>query len=67
MLDGRIVPISSLEDMPAEAALDSGKLPPTRESNRISVLPLMVGGPPPIGILGLNTTRAERYWPEPAH
>ena len=63
MLDGRIVPISSLEDMPAEAALD-------RENcSRLGVksnlcLPLMVGGAP-IGILGLNTTRAERYWPEP--
>ncbi len=63
MLDGRIVPISSLEDMPAEAALD-------RENcSRLGVksnlcLPLMVGGAP-IGILGFNTTRAERYWPEP--
>ena len=63
MLDGRIVPISSLEDMPAEAALD-------RENcRRLGVksnlcLPLMVGGAP-IGILGMNTTRAERYWPEP--
>ena len=63
MLDGRIVPISSLDDMPAEAALD-------RENcRRLGVksnlcLPLTVGGAP-VGILGLNTTRAERDWPEP--
>ena len=63
MLDGRIAPISSLDDMPDEAAID-------RENcRRLGVksnlcLPLMVGGAP-IGILGLNTTRAERCWPEP--
>ena len=63
MIEGRIVPISSLEEMPAEAALD-------RENcRRLGVksnlcLPLRVGGEPPIGILGLNTTRAERDWPD---
>jgi transcriptional regulator with GAF, ATPase, and Fis domain len=63
MLDGRIAPISSLDDMPDEAAID-------RENcRRLGVksnlcLPLMVGGAP-IGVLGLNTTRAERCWPEP--
>jgi len=62
MLEGRIVPIASLEEMPAEAALD-------RENcRRLGVksnlcLPLMVGGEP-VGLLGLNTTRAERDWPD---
>jgi PAS domain S-box-containing protein len=63
MLEGRIMPISSLEHMPAEAALDK------KNCLRLGVksnlcLPLNVGGEPPVGILGLNTTRAERDWPD---
>jgi formate hydrogenlyase transcriptional activator len=63
MIEGRIVPVSSLEEMPAEAALD-------RENcRRLGVksnlcLPLMLGGEPPVGLLGLNTTRMERDWPD---
>jgi PAS domain S-box-containing protein len=62
MIEGRIVPIASLEEMPAEAALD-------RENCRRLVvksnlcLPLTVAGEP-VGILGLNTTRAARDWPD---
>jgi transcriptional regulator with GAF, ATPase, and Fis domain len=63
MLDGRIVPISTLEDMPAEAALDRENCRRLGVKSNLCI-PLMVGGAP-IGILGLNTTRAERYWPEP--
>ncbi len=63
MLAGRIVSVSSLEELPAEAATD-------RESCRLFgiksnlTFPLSVGDDPPIGVLGLNTTRAERDWPE---
>ena len=63
MLANRIVFISSLEELPAEADVD-------REScRRFGVksnltLPLSVGGELPIGVLGLNTMRAERDWPE---
>ena len=63
MRSGRIVAFSSLEELPAEAARD-------RESCRLFgvksnlTFPLSVGGAPPIGILGLNTTRAERDWPD---
>ena len=63
MLANRIVVISSLEELPAEADVD-------REScRRFGVksnltLPLTVGGELPIGVLGLNTMRAERDWPE---
>ncbi len=62
MIEGRIVPISSLDEMPAEAALDR------ENARRLGIksnlcLPLTVGGEP-VGILGLNTTRAERDWPE---
>ena len=62
MLAGRIVALASLEDLPAEAARD-------REAARqlgiqsSLCLPLSVGGKP-VGILGLNTTRAKRDWPE---
>ena len=62
MRAGRIVAIASLEDLPAEAARD-------REAARqlgiqsSLCLPLSVGGKP-VGILGLNTTRAKRDWPE---
>ena len=62
MLEGHVVPVCSLDEMPAVAAID-------RESaRRLGIksnlcLPLAVGGGPPIGILGLNTTRAERDWP----
>ena len=63
LLAGRLVTISSPEDFPAEAAVD-------RESCRqIGVrsnltLPLLVGGGQPIGVLGLNTLREHRDWPE---
>lgn len=62
MLDNRIVPVSSLGNLPPEAATD-------REScRRMGIksnlcLPLTVGGEP-VGILGLNTIRAERKWPD---
>ncbi len=62
-LAGQIVGFSSLGELPAEAARD-------RESCRLFgvksnlTLPLTVGGRLPIGILGLNTTRAERNWPD---
>jgi formate hydrogenlyase transcriptional activator len=63
MLAGRIVAVSSLEELPAEADRD-------RESCRLFgvksnlSLPLSVGGGPPVGVLGLNTTRAEHDWPD---
>ena len=63
MLAGRMVILSSLEDMPAEAAID-------RESAcRFGIksdlcLPLSLGGEPPVGALAFNTLREERCWPE---
>jgi PAS domain S-box-containing protein len=63
MLEGRIVPISSLEEMPAEAALDRENLRRLGVKSNLC-LPLRVGGEPSFGILGLNTTRAECDWPE---
>ena len=63
MLAGRTIAIASLQELPAEAAVD-------RESGRLSgiksslCLPLMVGGAPPLGALAFNTVRGERNWPE---
>ncbi|MFZ4538931.1 PAS domain-containing protein [Propionivibrio sp.] len=61
MLAGRMVVISSLEELPAEAAVD-------RENGRLLgiksnlTIPLAVGGEPPVGALSLNTLLAERGW-----
>jgi hypothetical protein len=63
VLAGRTFAISSLEDFPAEAAVD-------RETCRQFgikagvCIPLSVGGEAPVGALGLNALRAERDWPE---
>jgi len=65
MLAGRSVAISSLEDLPAEAALDRETCRLIGVKSNLS-LPLMVGGTPPIGLLGFNTLRAECDWPDAA-
>ena len=63
MLLGRMVAISSLGDLPAEAKRD-------RESAlRFGIksnlcLPLSVGANPIVGVLGFSTVRAERKWPD---
>jgi len=63
MLAGRLVVVPSTEALPEEAAGD-------RETCRLFgiksaiALPLVVGGEPPIGALGLNSLRAERDWPD---
>ncbi len=63
LLAGRMVVVSSLENMPPEAAVD-------RETCRrfgiqsALALPLSVGGESPVGALGLNALRAERDWPD---
>jgi formate hydrogenlyase transcriptional activator len=60
---GRIVAVSSLEEMPAEAAHDREVCRQLGVKSNLSI-PLSVGGGPLIGVLGLNTTRAERDWPD---
>jgi PAS domain S-box-containing protein len=63
MRAGRMVVVSSLDEMPEEAAVD-------RESaRRLGIksslcLPLSVGGEPPVGALAFNTLRAQRDWPD---
>ena len=63
MLAGRIVVIPSLKEMPAEAAHDRESCRQLGIKSNLC-LPLSVGGEPPFGILGLNTTQAERDWPD---
>jgi len=63
MLAGRIVVASSLKDLPPEAAIDR-KMSENLGVKSNLTFPLSVGGQPPIGILGLNTTKSERAWPD---
>jgi two-component system, LuxR family, sensor kinase FixL len=62
VLAGRTVTLSSIEEFPAEAAVD-------RESSRhfgtksSLIIPLSAGGKPPVGALTFITSRAERAWP----
>jgi PAS domain S-box-containing protein len=62
VLAGRTVVISSLEDYPAEAAVDRQTCRQFGIKAGVG-LPLLVGGEPPIGALGLNALRSERDWP----
>jgi two-component system, LuxR family, sensor kinase FixL len=61
LLAGRAVVLSSMEEFPAEAAVD-------RETSRrfgiksSLMIPLSAGGDPPHGVLAFNSTRAERVW-----
>jgi PAS domain S-box-containing protein len=61
MLAGRLLALSSLDELPAQAAID-------RESCRLFgvksnlTIPLAVGGEPPVGALGLNALHRERGW-----
>jgi PAS domain S-box-containing protein len=63
MVNGSVIALSSLEELPAAAAVD-------RQSALLSgikstlCLPLTVGGGPPVGALAFNTLRAEHDWPD---
>jgi PAS domain S-box-containing protein len=63
MLAGRVIKVSSLEELPKEAARDRETLRQFGIKSNLA-LPLLVGGQAPLGILGLGTMRAERDWPE---
>jgi formate hydrogenlyase transcriptional activator len=63
MLAGRMASASSLEELPAEAAVDRENARRFGVKSNLT-LPLSVGGEPPVGALGLNTTRSERDWPD---
>jgi PAS domain S-box-containing protein len=63
MLAGRPVIISSLEQWPAQAAVDRETCRRYGIKSGVA-LPLAVGGQEPLGALGLNLLREERAWPE---
>jgi PAS domain S-box-containing protein len=63
MLAGRVVAVSSIEDLPAAAALDRENLRLFGVKSNLTV-PLLVGGRSNVGALGFNTTRAPRDWPD---
>ena len=64
MLAGCTVIVSSLNDLPPQAAVD-------QEACRlygiksVLCLPLSIGNEPPVGALGFNDLRVQRDWPEP--
>ncbi len=63
MLAGCVVAFSAVEELPAEARRDAESYRYFGIRSNLTI-PLAVGGKPPIGALGFNTTRAERNWPE---
>ena len=65
MLAGRVVVVPSLDSLPPEAAVDRDHMLHLGIQSNLT-LPLSVGGRSPVGLLGLNTLRAERDWPDEA-
>ena len=63
LLAGRTIKVSSLKDLPPEAARDRETLSQFGIKSNLA-LPLSVGGESPVGLLGLGTTVAERAWPD---
>ena len=63
MLAGRTASFSSLDELPPEADRDREVYRHFGIKSNVTV-PLSVGGEPPMGALGFNTTRRERDWPE---
>jgi formate hydrogenlyase transcriptional activator len=60
---GRVVAISRLDDLPAEAATDLENARRTGIRSNLT-LPMSVGGAPPLGALAFNTLHEERGWPD---
>lgn len=59
----RTIALASLDELPAEASRDRDMGLALGVKSNLT-LPLAIGGAPPIGVLGFNTTRRERDWPE---
>ena len=62
MVAGRTVVFSSLGELPPEAAVDRASCRRHGVKSNLTV-PLSVGAASRVGVLGFNTTRAERDWP----
>jgi len=63
MRAGRSVAVSSLDALPAAAAVDRESCRQIGVKSNLT-LPLAVGQDPSMGILGFNTLQAERDWPD---
>lgn len=63
ILGGRVVALSSLAEFPPEAHVDREFCRHFGVQSHLS-LPLAVGGAPPVGLIGWNTLRAPREWPD---
>jgi formate hydrogenlyase transcriptional activator len=61
MLAGRVVVAPTLDSLPAEAAVDRVHMARLGIRSNLT-LPLSSGGKAPLGLLGLNTLRAECDW-----
>jgi len=60
---GNLIAVSSMEDLPAEAASDQETWRYYGVKSSLA-FPLSVGDGPPIGVMSFHTTRMERAWPE---
>jgi PAS domain S-box-containing protein len=63
LLAGRSITVSSLEELPEEAARDRETWRQFGIKTSLTI-PLAVGGGPPIGAVSFNTVRTERDWPD---
>jgi GAF domain-containing protein len=60
---GKVVAVSSLDELPPEAALDREAWRQFGVKSNLTI-GLTVGGGPIVGALSFNTMQAERTWPE---
>ena len=60
---GRTIAISSLEELPPEAALDLDACRRLHVKSNLT-LPLSVGGETPLGVVSFSTLVRERQWPD---
>ncbi len=63
MLASRTIAVGSMTELPSEAARDRETFRQFGFKSNLTI-PLSVGGAPPVGAIGFNTTRAERAWPD---
>jgi formate hydrogenlyase transcriptional activator len=63
LLAGKVIRVSSLDELPPEAARDGESWRHYGVKTSLTV-PLSVGGGPAFGALSFNTTREERQWPD---
>ncbi len=63
ILNGNVVSLSSLAEFPSEAHVDHEYCRHYGVKSHLSI-PLAIGGEPPVGLIGWNTLRGERDWPD---